>query len=353
MSNPSHLDEKIIRLIDVSREKKAGPANRFASLDIRTGTAVIGGTRFNFAATPLLDGKLQMMIPEDFQSIPPEKFYKPESKPDLMLTDQSGAIQITLLHTKKEVTNDAEVASHKSEVRQILESLNSSLDWQSNDTKEVNGKRIEYFELITPVLGSLVYNLTFFMQLQQRILTGSFICTERHLKGWKPVFHQMLESIKVITPETVNTTLTHPDYSTYPFKSGQYGFHNGQEYRLYKVGADQYSLISHNPKDLENGFVAKDGVFRKIVTKSEITAAYEIQLTILYRGHQFEFAGQGIQATRIKLLAKNCSPTMIKELQLEKVDNHEYVKIIDKTEIENVIEKRLPVAGFAMPEHQN
>lgn len=351
MNEQPHLDQEIVRLIDETKDERENNANGYFLTDIKTGAVVIGGVRINFETRTVLDGKLKMILPTDFQSIPPEKLYKREARPDVLLAGDDGAIQITLAHTKKTATGIAEVTAHKTEVQKILQALNASLEWQDGGLKEIHGKQVDYFEFITPMLGARVYNLTFFMELHQRVLSGSFVCTDRKLKAWKPIFDQMLASVEEIASEVKPVATVRRDCSGNSFRQGQYAVYHGREYRLFKIGVDQYRLVSTDSKDLENGFATRDGVYLKTVTKGEITAAYELKLIIEYRGHRFGLGRQ--QQNRIELVAQNCDYQLVQELQLQMSGPHEYVRWVAKTEIDNVIETRFPVAGFAMPETLN
>jgi hypothetical protein len=341
-NSQNHLDQEIVRLIDQSREEG------YSFVDIKTGTVVLSGIRVNFEEKTLLDDKLKMILPTDFQSIPPENVYKPEARPDLLLADETGAIQITIAHTRKKVGNDEDVTAYQNEVRDILQALNSSVEWLEGGIKETNGKRVTYFELITPMLGTRIYNLTFFLELQQRVLTGNFVCSESKLKAWKPIFYQMIDSIEIVANETGDEVIAYRDYSNYHFNQGLYLVHHGQEYLSFKIGENEFRLISTNPSDLQNGFTRKDGVFKKTVGIDEIEAAYELKLIITYREYQFEMGQQ--LAREIQLIARNCAPDIRDRLQLQMASSREYEKWVNKNEIENVEEKRLPVDGFAMPE---
>jgi hypothetical protein len=342
MNNQPRLDREIVRLIDSTHEKGC------SSIDIQTGTVMIDGIRVNFAAKSLADDRLRMILPADFRSIPPEQLYKPEARPDRLWADETGAVQITVTHTRKKVGNDAAVAVYQNEVRKILQILNSSLEWQAGGVKEVRGKQVAYFEFITPMLGARIYNLTFFLDLQGRIFTGSFVCPELKLKVWKGIFDQMLESVEVSAGETGNLTNTHPNYCDYHFNQGLYLIHQGHEYLSFQIGADRYRLISLNSADLQNGFLSRDGVFKKTVGRAEIEAAYELKLILTYRGYSFEMGQQSVR--EIQLILRNCDPDIRERLQMQTGGSREYEKWVNKAEIENVEVQRLPVEGFAMPE---
>jgi hypothetical protein len=349
MNNKSHLDQEIVRLIDeVAEEQGYLQSEGYSLLNIKTGVAVIEGVQIDFAEKNLLHDQLAMILPTTFQSIPPEQVYKPEARPDLLLADEDGAIQITISHTKRKATDVADVITHKNEVKQILQTLNSSLEWSADGSKEICGKQLVFFEFITPMLGANVYNLTFFMELDQRVLSGSFVCNDKKTKGWKPVFQQMLDSIKVLVADDRMDLPERPDYSQYHFTEGFYAVYHDREYRLFKVGSDSYRLIATDSQAQEEGFVAQDGVFKKTVKSNEISGAYRLKLTLTYRGCQFE-VGQ-VQKDQVELVTKYGEAQIAKELQLEMGSPNEYSKWVAKTEIENVLETKLPADGFPMPE---
>jgi hypothetical protein len=350
MSGNYKLDTEIVRLMKEVDENKA--QNKVYSLpNIKTGAVVVHGQRVNFEKRQLFDGKIEMILPKDFQSIDPAKLYKPETKPDLLLVNDGGTVQITLTHLSKKAVNDEQVRAHQNAVQQILQQMNPSLQWLEGGVKTISEKPLSFFEFITPMLGTEVYNLTFFIRLDQRIFTGSFVCGGPELKGWKQIFYQILGSIEInesANPEELaEAAPAHRDFSQYHYGKGLYGIHQGREYRLFKIG-DGYRLISFNGEDLDRGFFRQDGVFKKNVTQNEIEAAYELQLTLVYRGHQFEL-GRELK-TKVQLIMKDCDRKLANELQLQ-MNYPVYEKWVDKTEIENIIEKKLPVAGFAIPEN--
>jgi hypothetical protein len=350
MREQFNLDAEIIRLMNDAKESKS--QNKVCSLlNIKTGAVAIRGQRVNFEKKQLFDGKIEMILPKDFQAIDPENLYKPETKPDLLLVNDGGAIQITLTHLSKKASNDEEVIAHKNAVQRILQQMNPSIEWLEGGTKKINEKPLVFFEFITPMLGAEIYNLTFFVRLSRRIFTGSFVYGDREFKGWKQIFHQMLGSIEIIEAENpedlAEAAPAHQDFSKYHYGKGLYGIHQGREYQLFKIG-DGYRLISFNAEDLDRGFFRQDGVFKKNVTQNEIEAAYELQLTLVYRGHQFELGRES--KTKVQLIMKDCDRKLANALQLQ-MNYPVYEKWVDKTEIENIIEKKLPVAGFAMPEN--
>jgi hypothetical protein len=349
MDGRSHLDREIVRLIDAVAEEQSYFQNEgYSLLNIKTGVAVIGGVQIDFAEQTLLDGQLAMILPADLQSVPPEQHFKPEFRPDLLLTDAEGAIQITITHSQRKAIDADDVIAHKNEVKQVLQTLNLTLESLEEGSKEICNRQLVFLEFVTSMSGTNVYNLRFFIELNQRVLTGGFVCIDKKSKGWKPVFHQILDSLKVFDLDDKAAIRERPDYSQYHFTEGHYAVYHDREYRLFKVGADSYRLVSTSPQAQEDGFVPQEGVFKKTVKPHEISTAHRLKLTLTYRGCQFG-VGQVLK-NQVELVTKNCDAQSAKKLQLEISTPNEYSKWVDKTEIENVIETKLPAKGFPMPE---
>ena len=134
------------------------------------------------------------------------------------------------------------MVAHKNDVRQILQAMNPSIEWLDDSVKDIGGRQVAFFTFVTPMLGTSVYNLSFFLALEHRILTGSFVCGDREFKGWKEVFQQMLASIEVMTTEeTTGGALPQQDYSNFTFNQGLYAVYKERNTvfsRLVKVCID-------------------------------------------------------------------------------------------------------------------
>lgn len=348
MNEHNYLDKEIARLI--KETKDVGASNKgFSSVDIQSGVVVIRGERVYFGRKTLMDGKVILTLPRDFQKISPEDLYRPEARPDEALVNEKGSIHITMAHLAKKVSNDAEVETHKNEVRQILQTMNSSVEWLEDDVKNINGRLVAYFEFVTPMLGTSVYNLSFFLGLEKQILTGSFTCSDQELKGWKLVFHQMLDSIELVIKEEIpEKALVYKDYSNCYFDQGLYALYKGKEYLCYKLVDGFYRLISNDQKDCENnGFYPQDGMFKKKVGKEEISAAYERKFTLFYRKYSFEMGQEN--KTGVQLIMRKCDFDLAVQLGLKRAGYSYYEKWVAKSEIEKAVENRLPVEGFIMP----
>jgi hypothetical protein len=138
------------------------------------------------------------------------------------------------------------------------------------------------------------------------------------------------------------------DFTQHPFKIGRFAVYNGKEYPFVAWRDGNYSLYSNDSQEVDKGFEPKDGRFRKIVSKEAITAVYKLKVTVIYQGQEFECFQE--KSDQVLLVKKNCSQDLVKKLQLSMTGLNEYEKWVDKKDIEDVIEEKLAIEGFPMPE---
>ena len=144
----------------------------------------------------LLNGKIAITVPLVLRCVPLQT-QTLKTRRDVTLEDEKRTVKLTLTHLYQKVANEGEVFEYQNQVKQALKRLNPSMEWLLGGIKEVNGMRIPFFEVITESLGMEVYNLNFFLLLQKRVVSGKFICGSPMLKQWRPIIHQILDSVEV------------------------------------------------------------------------------------------------------------------------------------------------------------
>jgi hypothetical protein len=181
---------------DVLRQPLLQNKNENTTADTKARTILIGGVPIAGYTVNLLDDKLAMTLPKEIRSIA-SRTQRMETRPDVTLADVNETVKITLTHLSRKVFSDGEVLEYKNQIQQALKMVNPSLEWLLGGVKDVRGLSIAFFEIMTTVFGIGIYNLRFFLPLQHRVLSGSFMCVDQTLKYWRPIFHQILESIEV------------------------------------------------------------------------------------------------------------------------------------------------------------
>jgi hypothetical protein len=62
---------------------------------------------------------------------------------------------------------------------------------------EVNDKNIGYFDFKSSAIDNYLYNLMFFLEIENRTLIGSCTCLYSDCQEWRDIFFSILKTIKV------------------------------------------------------------------------------------------------------------------------------------------------------------
>jgi hypothetical protein len=122
--------------------------------------------------------------------------YPGERRPTLVYTNESGAINVALNHTKHKASQDL-IDTYKDTFVSTFKSSFPSADWKGSGVTEINGRKVGYLELITPAVDTDIYNLLFFTDLDGKLLLCTFNCTKKNLKEWKPAAKEIMQSLKI------------------------------------------------------------------------------------------------------------------------------------------------------------
>ena len=204
MSNNDRLDERILDLINEAKEKKQPLDEGSKETEdilheegsIYTGM-VIDGEWIEFEDFIMVDNKVAMMIPSDFEEMDEEYAkmkYPSEQRPKTILTDDTKTINVLFNWINEEISND-ETESFRDSMIDMFNRINPGIEVQSTGMKVVEGKNVAYMELVHPVLDGNLYNLMFFLELEGRILMGIFNCLKESMEEWKGPALEMMQSV--------------------------------------------------------------------------------------------------------------------------------------------------------------
>jgi hypothetical protein len=339
------LDEKIIALINNKRKAIAAAAREAQIAEsFQTGGdwLTVVGLNLKFAEKSIWDGQVTIKLPAELEILSPEKArlkYPSVGRPELIFATRDGLVNIAFKHFRIPL-DETEVEPFKDRMIAAIQKKQSRVGWQENGVKQVNGKKIGFLHFIIPALDANIYNLMFWGELNHRAFIGTINCPAARMEYWKPIATGLVETVKITAcRQKPPSKPPGADFTDYQFKSGCYAGYHNKEYRVFKLAADSYRLVSRDPGDLAEGFAKKDGVYKKTVSDSEIQSFYELKTKIEYQGYEFEL-GEALK-NEIQLLRKDCEPDLIKQLRLQKIGPGEYEKWIAKNEIEAVIEEKI------------
>lgn len=346
------MDGKVIDIINKWKIEKEQEHREERILEsIRDGSLEMNGQTIMFEERKLIEEQISLRLPKDFVIMPPEKVslkYPSERRPGLIYTNEAGTINITLNHTQTSL-EESDIQKFRDSMIDTIEKMQPAVRWLGSGMQNINEQSGGYFEFIAPALDTDIYNFMFVTELQGRALIISFNCPEAELDHWRPLAKGIINTLELNLGGVTKEEKKAPqDFSGCWIRNGCYGIHHGKEYRLFKMGENEYRLISTDPADQEDGFEPRDGVFKKTVEKSQIAAAYRVEPIIIYQGYRFEV--QHDTKDKVKLANGDLNYHLVAELQMERGSQGKYVKWIDKSEIEDLIEEYFQVEDFPMPE---
>ena len=92
--------------------------------------------------------------------------------------------------------NETEIGDFTKEMVRVLRKTQKLQQWYGDGVKEYQIP-IGYCEFLSPTMNANVYNLMFFVSLDDRVVLCTFNCLDIEMKDWKPVAHQMMASTKI------------------------------------------------------------------------------------------------------------------------------------------------------------
>lgn len=206
MENEDYLDEKIIAMINQVEQPvpvetgivEKNPEERTIYSGIK-----VTGKWIEFERRSFVAGKITMMVPKEFEIMEPEKAkikYPAEQRPTTILTDHTGAVNI-LFNYMGEDRVEGEMDAYRSRTFGMMCRINPGIKLQSMGTELISGQKVAYVEFTNPVIDGKLYNLMYFLAVENRILMVSFNCRTKTVKYWKQPAFEMMCSTEVMNKE--------------------------------------------------------------------------------------------------------------------------------------------------------
>lgn len=196
-----YMDEKIIGLINELQEERVRQSKESSKdeNEVLDSFVTINDEVIPFEEKSLFGGRLRILLPETFDSMPSEIAalkYPSEKRPGLIYTNESISINIAFNYTESPL-DDTNLDTFKDNMVQVLKHSQPIAQWLEDGVKDVDGQRIGYCDFIVPTSDVPVYILLFFVALDGRTLLCTFNCTEEEMKEWKPVARGIMNSVKI------------------------------------------------------------------------------------------------------------------------------------------------------------
>lgn len=155
------------------------------------------------ATAPALEkiyaNKVEILIPKEFKPMSDQMArskYPSSNRPNLIYTDEDGAVNVAFNHTQNKATQ-AQMDAYKQSLVSSLKKSYPAAKWKEDGVKQINGRKVGYAEFVTPAIDQEVYNLMFFTDLDGKLLLCTFNCTTKQLGNWQTSAKQIMNSLTV------------------------------------------------------------------------------------------------------------------------------------------------------------
>lgn len=190
------VNEKNIE--EIRKIKEIEEIDRVAK-EIKSGETVIGDEKITFEERTFFDGKIKAYIPKEFGDMDEEIVklkYPSERRAQVILSDLEGVVSILFNYTGSSIKEEY-ISEFKDEMKSMIGKSNASIIFGETGVKEISGKKVGYFEFVSPAIDTDMYNLMFFCEIEGKVFIGTFNCTEELSVDWKYVAKAVMKTITI------------------------------------------------------------------------------------------------------------------------------------------------------------
>ncbi|VBB07143.1 Hypothetical protein LUCI_2387 [Lucifera butyrica] len=189
-----YVDEKIRHIVNQLEEQE-----EINSQSIYEGV-IVNDEKYEFAEQSFFDDRLKIYIPTVFEDMPAEWArlkYPSEDRPQVIKTDQTGEINITLSYISNDIDEEA-IPEIKDLVKMLLRKQNPSYLFVGEGVENVAEKTAAFMEFKSPTMGEPLYQYRFFLEMERSVIMGIFSCPFAVYKAWQPIARQIMQSVRVM-----------------------------------------------------------------------------------------------------------------------------------------------------------
>ena len=168
--------------------------------NILDGYIVIGDEKIEFQRRTILNSRLSVLMPESFVIMPlelAEKKYPAIQRPEEIYTNNETTVNFCV-SLKNDIATNKDIPHAKDLIQQAVMRMNAGSSVINSEIIEVSGINIAYFDFCSAALDMDIYNMMFFLSVDNRIVVGSFNCPWQNMDAWKPVIEQMFETVEMV-----------------------------------------------------------------------------------------------------------------------------------------------------------
>ncbi len=170
---------------------------------IFNGEILINKIPVTFEEKLLLENKIGMWMPEDFEALSEETIaaiYLLGNKPELVLGNSYLTFSVGFHYTQHKVPNEY-MGDFLKIAKLTLERSGPKVRIVSEKVQKVGKHTVSSLELISHTVTDSVYNIMFFSSLEERVLIGFINFNCKFMERYKVIAKEMLQSFRFIEDE--------------------------------------------------------------------------------------------------------------------------------------------------------
>lgn len=167
--------------------------------NILDGYIIIDEEKISFERRTILDERVSVLMPESFVIMPlelAEKKYPAIQRPDEIYTNNDTSVNFCVSLKNDKATNE-DIPRAKDMIQQAVMRMHSGSKVISSEIIGAKGIKIAYFDFCSAAIDTDIYNMMFFLSVDNRIVVGSFNSPWQNMDVWKPVIEQILETVEI------------------------------------------------------------------------------------------------------------------------------------------------------------
>lgn len=222
MNQEEFFDEQIIDMINQAEENTSDSMSKVQKEDVSqiekqvekeaekeaetskiNAGVKIQGKWIEFEKRSLANNTISMMVPKNFEPMSMEKVrlkYPSEHRPETILTNDLGTINIMFQYMDGEVSNST-IEVFRNQIFGTMKRVNPGIKERTIGTVQAQGMQIAYVEFSNNTWDGKLYNCMFYLAIEEKPLMGSFNCPTKEMKYWKDLAIEMMQSIEIIEQE--------------------------------------------------------------------------------------------------------------------------------------------------------
>lgn len=154
-----------------------------------------------FAERTLLDDKIAIWMPEDFEEFTQEEIdavYLLGNKPDVVYGNSYLNFSVGFHYTSNEVPNEY-MGDFLKIARMVLEKSGPKVTIYSEKVRKKGNHTVSSMELVSHTITDAIYNVMFYSSLNGKVLIGFINFNYNYLNRYKAIAIEMLESFRFTT----------------------------------------------------------------------------------------------------------------------------------------------------------